>query len=194
MSIEVLRAATRAAVPWKNGGGVTQEVAVHPVRSDFDTFDWRVSIAQVHTARPFSSLPGVDRRMAVLEGTLSIIVGGRGEAQMCVEAAPLQFAGEESVHAHPVGGPVTDLNVMTRRAKFSSSLELHRTQDTTSLAAGAASVLVVALCDLVLKAQSTTWRLSRLDAARIEGDSRCEIEPQDHQARFYVARLQPGRS
>ena len=189
MSIEVLRAAARAAVPWKNGGGVTHEVAVHPVGSGFDTFDWRVSIAHVHTAGPFSSLSGVDRRLAVLEGTLSILIGGQGEAQLSPEAAPLNFAGEESVHAHPVGGPVTDLNVMTRRAKFISSLALHQTQHATDLAGGPASVLVVALTDLVLKAQTTTWRLSCLDAVRIEGDSRCEIQPQGSQARFYVARI-----
>jgi environmental stress-induced protein Ves len=189
MSIEVLRAATRAAVPWKNGGGVTQEVAVHPVGSDFDTFDWRVSIAQVHTAGPFSSLPGVDRRLAVLEGTLSIVVGGQGEAQLDAEAAPLHFSGEESVRAHPVGGPVTDLNIMTRRTKFSSSLVLHQTQHATVLATQPVTVLVVALTDLVLKAQSAEWHLSRLDAARIEGDSPCEILPRGNQARFYVARI-----
>jgi environmental stress-induced protein Ves len=191
MSIEVLRAAARAAVAWKNGGGVTHELAVHPAGSDFDTFDWRVSIAQVHAAGPFSCLPGVDRRLAVLEGTLSVVIGGQGEAQLSPEAEPLNFAGEESVHAHPVGAPVTDLNVMTRRAKFSSSLALHRTQHTTELASGAASVLLVALTDLVLKSPGRTWRLSRLDAVRIEGNCLCEIQPQDNQARFYVARLQP---
>lgn len=191
MSVEVLRAAARAAVPWKNGGGVTHEVAVHPVGSDFDTFDWRVSIAHVHASGPFSSLPGVDRRLAVLEGALAIVIGGQGEAQLCAEAEPLNFAGEESVRAQPVGGPVTDLNVMTRRAKFSSSLVLHRTQHATELASGASSVLVVALTDLVLRSQTRTWRLLRLDAVRIEGEPPCEIQPHGEQARFYVARLQP---
>ncbi len=191
MSIEVLRAAARAAVPWKNGGGVTCEVAVHPAGSGFDTLDWRVSIARVSTAGPFSCLPGVDRRLAVLEGTLSIVIGGQREAQLSPEAAPLHFAGEESVRAQPVGGPVTDLNVMTRRAKFSSSLALHQTQQATDVTSEAARVLVVALTDLVLEAQATTWRLSRLDAVRIEGDSRCEIRPHANQARFYVVRLQP---
>jgi uncharacterized protein len=191
MSIEVLRAAARAAVAWKNGGGVTHEVAVHPAGSDFDTFDWRVSIAQVHAAGPFSSLPGVDRRLAVLEGTLSIVIGAQAEAHLSPEAEPLNFAGENTVHAHPVGGPVTDLNVMSRRGKFSSSLALHRTQHATALAGGAASVLVVALTDLVLKSPATTWRLSPLDAVRFEGDSPCEIQPRGNQARFYVVRLQP---
>jgi environmental stress-induced protein Ves len=133
----------------------------------------------------------VDRRLAVLEGTLSIVIGEQLRSELSAEATPLHFAGEESVHAHPVGAPVTDLNVMTRRAKFSSDLALHRTQHATGLAGAAASVLVVALTDLVLTAQTATWRLSRLDAVRIEGDSLCEIQPQGNEARFYVARLQP---
>ena len=86
---------------------------------------------------------------------------------------------------------MTDLNVMSRRGKFSSSLALHRTQHATALAGGSASVLLVALTDLVLKAPAMTWRLSRLDAVRIEGNSLCEIQPQGNQGRFYVARLQP---
>lgn len=191
MSIEVLRAAARAATPWKNGGGVTHEVAVHPLGSDFDTFEWRVSIAQVHAAGPFSSLPGVDRRLAVLEGSLSIVIGGQLRCELCADAIPHYFAGEESVHAHPVGGPVTDLNVMTRRARFSSSLALHRTQHATDFATQSGSLVVVALTDLVLRSQTTTWHLARLDAVRIEGDSLCEIQPQGNEARFYVARLQP---
>lgn len=191
MPIELLRAAARAAVPWKNGGGVTREVAVHPAGSSLDTFDWRVSMAEIRTAGPFSSLPGVDRRLAVLEGTLAIVIGEQPEVQLSADAAPLYFAGDAPVYAHPVGGSVTDLNVMTRRAKFRSELALHRAQHATGLARGSASVLVVALTDLVLKAQTGEWRLSCLDAARIECDSVCEIHPQGSQALFYVVRLEP---
>jgi environmental stress-induced protein Ves len=191
MTVELLRASARAAVPWKNGGGVTREVAVHPAGGGFDTLDWRVSIAEIRTAGPFSCLPGLDRRLAVLEGTLSIVVDQAPEVQLCPGAAPLHFAGEAPVQARPVGGAVTDLNVMTRRGSFSSALTLHQAPHATRVACGAASVLLVALTDLVLKAEGGEWQLSRLDGARIEGDSLCEIQPQGNQARFYVARLQP---
>lgn len=190
MSIEVLRAAARAAVSWKNGGGVTREVAVHPQGSGFDTLDWRVSIAQVRNAGPFSSLAGLDRRLAVLEGILSLRIDQAPEVRLDPAAPALSFPGEAPVQAHPVDGPVTDLNIMTRRGKFSSALTLHCAQYATTLATQSASVvLMVALTDLVLKAQSAQWRLSRLDAVRIEGDSQCEIPPQGNQARFDVVRL-----
>lgn len=191
MTVELLRAATRAAVPWKNGGGVTREVAVHPAGSGFDTLDWRVSIAEIRTAGPFSSLPGLDRRLAVLEGTLSILIDQAPEVQLSPGAPPLHFAGEAPIQARLVGGAVTDLNVMTRRGKFTADLRLHRAQHPTSLAKSPTSLLVVALSDFALKARTAEWRLSRLDAVRIENESGCEIHPRGAPVRFYVIRLQP---
>ncbi|MDB5497193.1 MAG: HutD, partial [Phenylobacterium sp.] len=34
MTLRVLAAADRQAVPWKNGGGVTREIAAYPTGSD----------------------------------------------------------------------------------------------------------------------------------------------------------------
>jgi uncharacterized protein len=191
VTIELLRATARVAVPWKNGGGVTREVAAHPKGSGFDTLDWRVSIAQVRSAGPFSSLPGVDRRLAVLEGTLSLVIDQAPEVRLSPGVAPLHFEGEAAVHAHPVGGAVTDLNVMTRRGRFRSTLTLHRAQTVTRLVGGPARVLVVALTDLVLRSDTGGWCLSYLDGARVEGDSVCEIHPRGAEARFYVIQLHP---
>jgi environmental stress-induced protein Ves len=189
VTIELLRAAARAALPWKNGGGVTREVAVHPAGSGFDAFEWRVSIAQVHTAGPFSSLPGVDRRLAVLEGTLSIVIDQAPEVRLSPATPALQFPGEVPVQAHPVDGPVMDLNIMTRRGRCSSALTLHRAQHPTPLASGPASTLVVALTDLVLVAGKAEWQLSYLDGARSEGDCALQIHPRGDEARFYVIQL-----
>lgn len=189
MTIELLPAAARAAVPWRNGGGVTREVAVHPKDSGFDTLDWRVSIAQVRSAGPFSSLPGLDRRLAVLEGTLSLVIEQAPEVRLSPATPALHFPGEVPVQAHPVDGPVTDLNIMTRRGRFSSALTLHRAQHPTPLTSGAATLLVVALTDLVLTAGKAEWQLSYLDGARIEDDCALEIRPRGDEARFHVIQL-----
>ena len=42
---------TITASPWKNGGGVTREVAKSPSQAPF----WRLSIANVDQEGPFSS-------------------------------------------------------------------------------------------------------------------------------------------
>ena len=194
MTIELLPAAARAAVPWRNGGGVTREVAAHPKGSGFDTLDWRVSIAQVRSAGPFSSLPGLDRRLAVLEGTLSVVIGQAPEVRLSPATPALHFPGEVPVQAHPVDGPVMDLNIMTRRGRFSSALTMHRAQHSTPLASGAATLVVVALTDLVLTAGKAEWQLSYLDGARIEGDCALEVHPLGDQARFYVIQLHGTRT
>jgi environmental stress-induced protein Ves len=194
VTIELLPAAARAAVPWQNGGGVTREVAVHPRGSGFQTLDWRVSIAQVRSAGPFSSLPGLDRRLAVLEGTLSLVIEQAPEVRLSPDTPALHFPGEVSVQAHPLDGAVMDLNIMTRRGRFSSALTLHRAQHPTSVASGAATVVVVALTDLVLSAGTADWQLSYLDGARIEDERALEIRPGGDQARFYVIQLHGTRS
>ncbi|WP_344323995.1 HutD family protein, partial [Kitasatospora putterlickiae] len=53
--VRFLRAAERPATAWRNGGGVTREVAGHPVGSGLDDFRWRVSLADVASAGPFSA-------------------------------------------------------------------------------------------------------------------------------------------
>jgi environmental stress-induced protein Ves len=194
VTIELLRAASRAPLPWKNGGGVTSEVAAHPPGSGFDALDWRVSIAQVRAAGPFSSLPGLDRRLAVLEGTLSIAIDRAPPVQISPDTPALHFPGEVPVQAQPVGGAVTDLNVMTRRGRFSSVLTLHRARQVVRLANAPGSVLLVAQTDLVLRSETAAWHLGALDGARLEGGATCEVHPQADEARFYVIQLRPAPS
>lgn len=52
--------------PWKNGGGVTRELAVWPGAADWR---WRLSVAEVASDGPFSNFEGVQRWLAVLSGT-----------------------------------------------------------------------------------------------------------------------------
>ena len=47
MAARVIRNADLVRVPWKNGGGTTAEVAAFPEGSTFETFGWRISMADV---------------------------------------------------------------------------------------------------------------------------------------------------
>jgi environmental stress-induced protein Ves len=114
--ISVLRAADRIAVPWKNGGGVTREVAVSPAGSSFENFDWRVSIAEIHVAGPFSRFESIDRTLMVLKGRLALEFAD-GEVELDTVSPPYAFAGEVACSGRPIDGAVTDLNVMIRRGR-----------------------------------------------------------------------------
>jgi environmental stress-induced protein Ves len=114
--MRLLRAAERAAVPWKNGGGVTSEVAAFPEGAGFDGFDWRISIADVAAGGPFSRFPGIDRVLTVIEGRgMHLTVEGMAEIDLNDRSNPFAFSGDAGCDATLLYGPIRDLNVMTRR-------------------------------------------------------------------------------
>lgn len=74
----VLKASLLPAVPWKNGGGITREIAVAPPGAGYTDFNWRLSIADIVESGPFSSLSGVDRHFLMgTSGSLKITIDGR---------------------------------------------------------------------------------------------------------------------
>jgi uncharacterized protein len=171
----ILRAADRRAVSWKNGGGLTREVAVHPPGSGFGGFDWRVSMAEVRIRGPFSSFPGVDRCLAVLEGELSLAIAGRDALTLCSGTPPIHFPGEAAVVAEPLGGPVTDLNVMTRRGRCATRMSRTAVNGSATLRLPQGSALVVAVAPLALGHGAGAEELAKLDAALLEGPCECEV-------------------
>ncbi len=122
-----MRKVTLAAappMPWKNGGGVTRELAIAPAGAGIDDFDWRISCAQVASGGAFSAFPGVDRSLTVLDGAgLRLDFADAHPLSLDAECAPLAFRGEQPVSAELLGGAVCDFNVMTRRTRWSHLLE-----------------------------------------------------------------------
>ncbi|MBU1378508.1 MAG: HutD family protein [Alphaproteobacteria bacterium] len=165
MTLTVLRAADRAAVPWKNGGGVTREVAAWPPGSGFDDFAWRVSMAEVREDGPFSSFPGVDRVLAVLEGAMRLTVEGGGVVDLAPDAPPAVFDGEARAGSKLTAGPVLDLNVMTRRGVARARVDLVSAR--VELPAGPGHRLVVALGDITVLDGTARHALGRYDAVLI---------------------------
>jgi len=161
--IAILRAADRIATPWKNGGGITREVAVWPPNSNFDDFDWRISIAEVREAGPFSMFEGIDRTMAILSGQLELRLPDR-TVSLDPACEPLAFAGDVSCEAVPLVGPVTDLNVMVRRGRAVGRVA--RFRDLTTAAAKSRTILV-ATVRTALQLGDEEYVLDILDAALI---------------------------
>ena len=176
--LQLLRAAERAAVPWKNGGGVTREVAVSPPRSELGDFDWRVSIAEIGGAGPFSVFPGIDRSMAVLAGRLWLHIDGQPALTLAHDSPPVAFPGDVAALAEPLGAPVTDLNVMTRRGRCTATMTRRTTGAATVLEPCAGrTTLVVALADLRVHCGPLQVELSPRDAL-VLGDDAARLLPQ----------------
>ncbi|MEK1890847.1 MAG: HutD family protein [Phyllobacterium sp.] len=115
--MRILRASQHKRMPWKNGAGVTTEIAIAPVGSAIDTFDWRISMAKVPDSGPFSSFAGIDRVLAVLDGAMDLQVGDDEPVRLGSRSPAAEFAGDIPTRADVID-PVTDLNVMVRRGRF----------------------------------------------------------------------------
>jgi environmental stress-induced protein Ves len=102
-------------MPWKNGGGRTEEIATHPEGAALDSFDWRVSIAEVARDGPFSPFPGIDRTITLIEGAGMHLSDGHRDVVLRTPFEPYAFDGGDSIDCALIAGPIRDFNAMMRR-------------------------------------------------------------------------------
>ncbi len=128
MTLQFFDTAAVAATPWRNGGGTTRELACFPAGAAMDSFAWRVSIADIRAAGPFSAFPGIDRIITLLDGDgVRLHTGdGRIDHRLDTPLAPFAFPGEADIHAALIGGDTRDFNVMTRRQDWQAQVDILR--------------------------------------------------------------------
>jgi len=151
--------AALATTPWKNGGGTTRELACVPEGAGIEDFDWRVSIASIDRAGPFSAFDGVDRVIMLLEGDGVRLHSGDGRIDHRLDRphAPFAFAGDVALDCDLLGARSADFNVMTRRGKLRADVRvLGNVDDIAPAAAG------------LLLALRGRWRLQGADAVVLE--------------------------
>lgn len=177
--MRLLSAADRIAAPWRNGGGVTREVAAFPPGAGMDAFGWRISLADVAADGPFSAFPGVDRVLTVIEGAgLVLDVEGRA-ATLDAASPPLAFAGEAKVAARLTGGPIRDLNLMVRRDGWRGRARRLTVAGAVQLVTEADVTLVLALDALRIAGPDGIVDLAPLDAILLDAKgSRLSLEGQ----------------
>ena len=120
--MEIIRYAELKAQPWRNGGGVTRELASHTNAAQDDAgqdtnWDWRVSIAEVSKAGDFSAFPGMDRVLTVVEGELLLLTVDGAEHPL-EKYRPFRFSGDAAAVGALPTGDIRDLNVITRNGAF----------------------------------------------------------------------------
>jgi len=118
-----------APQPWKNGAGLTRELAVEPSdRGAHRDFDWRISIADVDRDAPFSAFPGVDRCITLLRGAGMRLASADGTLDHRLDRVlvPFSFPGDMPLTATLRGGACSDFNVMTRRSAWRAEVVVQR--------------------------------------------------------------------
>jgi environmental stress-induced protein Ves len=128
---------------WANGAGTTRQVSAEPDRSGIDSFDWRVSIADVVGECSFSAFPGIDRTILLVEGRVMVLAIDGVECRLD-PLAPVRFGGEADVRCSVPDGPTRDLNIMCRRGEWSTSVEVLDARKPVSVAPGSRMTMFLA--------------------------------------------------
>lgn len=123
MKTQLLRPADYRTMPWKNGRGITHEIAAARSAEDEGTgrFTWRLSMAEVASSAPFSEFNGYDRTIVLLDGDGMVLErGAAGRHVLDQKFVPYEFPGEWSIDGQLLGGACRDFNVIVDRRRCSA--------------------------------------------------------------------------
>lgn len=108
-------------MPWKNGGGLTAEIALEPRDARFptDPFLWRLSSATVTQGSSFSRFDKYERLLMILSG------GGLKLNDFTLpELQSYSFPGIQDIYATPLSSEVKDLGIIYDRSRVDVSFEV----------------------------------------------------------------------
>lgn len=166
MQVTHLPAGERQPQPWRNGGGMTFEIARAPHLQRSRDFLWRVSIADVATAGPFSRFDGCERLIAVIAGAGMRLRGLAPDDTLLVPFSVVRFDGALAVEGLLPHGPVRDLNVIFDPALCSAQLAFVDDNAGRVLAARTAFLVNLDAARCEWRCGSHAGALSRFDAVQ----------------------------
>ena len=179
-AIELLDPSSYRHVPWKNGGGVTIDIAgafrTEAEPGSWSGTIWRLGRTRIERAGPFSDLAGFDRILAVIDGRgLRLRPKQAPALDVRDPMRPVRFPGDWAVDSELEAGPVGVLNLIADRARVAIDLVFARSP--AALAVEADTVVIYAPdgpAGIVLDGEIV--RLASDGAVRIEGRSSLAIE------------------
>ena len=115
--------------PWKNGGGVTTDIA-------FDGDVWRFGRTPITVAGPFSDYTGFDRLQVLVAGSGLVLQTPAGEIDVRQPFRPVRFAGETPIVSRLESGPVEVVNLMGERSRVRIDLAVLEAGRTRELGPG----------------------------------------------------------
>jgi environmental stress-induced protein Ves len=188
MSPRIAPYETYAATPWKNGGGVTHEIA----RFGDGAEQWRVSLATIDRDGPFSDFGGYDRTIVPVEGAgFELALDGVERVRLDRLYHPFAFAGERRVDCRLLDGPSRDLNALSLRSLWRHDLRslaltsAPRTLDVRAPAVAFFTGAAVVTHDGIARA------LGPFDSAICEEDVRFELHSAQAPAHVLLVRFIP---
>lgn len=170
MQLRHLTSADYKRMPWKNGQGSTTELIAAPGAKE-DTFNWRLSIAEVGQSGPFSDFSGYDRIITLIEGAGMILnFNGKMERRIDQPFQPLPFDGGWQTDCTLIDRPLRDFNLMVARNWGYSAMAVLRPAAGEECEIGVAPVtlLHVFVGDVSLQVDGTRHHLKSGDTLHLE--------------------------
>lgn len=166
--LTVLRAASYPRMPWKNGGGSTEEVT-RDAGVGLDGFGWRLSIADIAESGGFSTFAGYQRIITVLQGTgMTLHVDGQTTRPL-LPIDPFAFSGESQVACTLLGGAIRDFNLIYAPDRYTARLQWIDSKQRFFTSAG--TVLVFSVVEgLSVSVGHTTETLGKHDCLQLDGN------------------------
>jgi environmental stress-induced protein Ves len=127
MAAILLPAGGYRSAPWRNGHGVSREIArgEDPPGGGTMGARWLVSLTTIEADCPFSDYRGYDRILTPLGEGIALAVGGAPPAAL-VRYRPFAFPGDAPVACTLAAGPAAVLNAMVARAWGSQTVTMLR--------------------------------------------------------------------
>ena len=124
-AMRIIPASSFKRSTWKNGGGITHEIARD---KEGDGFGWRLSIAEVNSDGPFSLFPGFQRCLTVISGK-GMELRGPSQSLGAKKFAPVWFSGDEAITGELNDGPCLDFNLIFNPEIYQAELEVVSPQE-----------------------------------------------------------------
>ena len=175
MTLTRLDSACYRRTPWKNGGGVTVDIAGAFVPGiapgAWDGVIWRFGQTRIERPGPFSDLSGFDRLLAVVEGQ-GLVLHPVGAPALDVRARfhPVRFPGEWRIESELEDGPVAVVNLMADRRRAALDLRFAAAGNTPLAFEPGTLVLYAAAGAATVELRGDAIELAPTDAVQVESD------------------------
>ncbi len=121
LALTTLHPADFTRTPWKNGGGVSIDIAAeYDAEAPAGTggsLVWRLGRTTIASAGPFSDLTGYDRQQVVVAGRGLVLETPQGEIDLRLPFQPVAYDGGLAITSRLEDGPVEVVNLIADRSR-----------------------------------------------------------------------------
>ncbi|AMJ61817.1 HutD/Ves family protein [Bosea sp. PAMC 26642] len=164
--------------PWKNGGGVTIDIAdaykAGAVQGSWNGMIWRLGRTAITTPGPFSDLTGFERLQMVVVGRGLALETPDGEIDLRQPFTTVRYDGGTPIVSRLESGPVEVVNLIADRALCRIDLRLAAMGDAIALTTGT-HLLYAPDAAVAAAHDGTTLTVEPGHALRIETEEGCSL-------------------